>query len=169
MKSIVYFLTCSVLLAVFGVTAIFLGAIISYKFMILSFVYYCSMAILYAMILQSNKYTESITKWLLSLPLSYLIFQYFWKTNYAVRALNWVFNDYGEQSAGGNFDGMVQLASFGLFLITSIIGFNCVKIKNQYKFKILQIGIGSVIGCAIVIITLILEKSFPSYSSIFGG
>lgn len=109
MKKIVCFLTCSALLAVLGVTPIFLGAFISYKFMILSFVYYCSMAILYAMILRSDKYTEAIKKWLLSLPISYLIFQYFWKTNYAVRALNWVFNDYGEQSEAGNFTGIVAL------------------------------------------------------------
>ena len=67
------------------------------------------MTILYAMILRSDKYIGAIKKWLLSLPISYLIFQYFWKTNYAVRALNWVFNDYGEQSEAGNFTGIVAL------------------------------------------------------------
>lgn len=166
---ILYVLLCSVLLAVFFVPALFLGDLISYKFDILPFIYGGLMAALYAFMMKSDKATGALAKWGLSLPISYPILQYFWKTDYAVRSLNWAVKGYGRQSAGGAFTGGFYMAAFCAFCVISVLGICPLKLKNHKLFKTLQICAGSAIGLAIVTVTLLLERSFPSYSDIFSG
>lgn len=160
---------CSVLLAVFFVPTLFLGDLISYKFNILPFIYGGLMAALYALMMKSDKAIESLAKWGLSLPISYLILQYFWKTDYAVRSLNWAIKGYGRQSAGGAFAGGFYMAAFCAFCVIAVLGICQLKLKNRKLFKRIQICAGSVTGLVIVAVTLLLERSFPSYSDIFSG
>lgn len=166
---ILYVLLCSVLLAVFFVPALFLGDLISYKFHILPFIYGGLMAALYALMMKSDKSVRSLAKWGLSLPISYLLLQYFWKTDYAVRSLNWAIKGYGRQSAGGAFAGGFYMAAFCAFCVIAVFCICPLKITNHKLFKKIQICAGSVTGLVIVAVTLLLERAFPSYSDIFSG
>lgn len=166
---ILYVLLCSVLLAIFFVPALFLGDLISYKFDLLPFIYGGLMSALYALMMKSDKAIGSLAKWGMSLPISYLILQYFWKTDYAVRSLNWAIKGYGRQSAGGAFAGGFYMAAFCAFCFIAVFVICPLKLKNHKLFKKIQICAGSVIGLVIVAVTLFLERSFPSYSEIFSG
>lgn len=166
---IAYVLICSVLLAIFWVPTLFLGDIISYNFDILPFIYFGFMAILYALMLKSNKLIESFVKWGISIPISYWIFKYFWKTNYALRSLNWVIKGYGKQSAGGAFASFFYCSTFCFFCILAVLFIGKLKISDYKSFQKIQACVGSLIGIVIVVVTFILESMFPSYSSIFSG
>lgn len=170
-KEFLHILLCSVLLAVFSVPTLFLGQIISYKFDILQFVYCGLMAILYALMIKSDKLVKVFLKWIISLPVSYLLFLYFWKTNYAVRALNWIFEGYGKMSAGGGFAFLFYLGAFCFFyafaILFSVFCVYPIKVLNYDQLKKFQFCVGSVIGIIVIAVILLLESVFPSYSSIF--
>lgn len=84
-------LISAVLLAVYYVSAVFLAEIISYKSTVLSLLFILCTAGMYGLALVSGSNGAALCKWLLSLPLRILCFEYFWRTNYAVRALNLAF------------------------------------------------------------------------------
>lgn len=155
-------------LAIIFVSTIFISRIISYTNE-MAYIYEAIAALLYGLALISNKISDTIFKWLFSLPFSYIVFQYFWRTEYAIRSLNWVFPDYGEPTAGGNFDGFFELC-FLLFccLITMWIAFAITKTlavsdkeKNCKIFKIIQAIVCGVAAAAIIAVVIILEQQFP--------
>lgn len=170
-KELLHTLLCSVLLAVFSVPTLFLGQIMSYIYDVLPFVYCALMAILYALMIKSDKMLKILIKWGISLPVSYLLFLYFWKTNYAVRALNWIFEGYGNMSAGGGFAFLFYLGVFCVFYAISVLLSVCwvypIKALNYNKLRKLQLCVGPAVGITVIAVTLILESRFPTYSSIF--
>jgi len=170
-KELLHISLCSVSLALFAVPTLFLGQIISYKYDVLQFIYCGLMVVCYFFIILSDKLVKILIKWLTSLPVSYLLFLYFWKTDYAVRALNWIFEGYGKMSAGGGFAFLVYFA-ICCFLYAAAILFSVfliypIKISNYDRLKKIQLSVGFVIGVTVIAITLILERMFPTYSSIF--
>lgn len=163
---ITYDILCSVSISIFFIPAIFLVDIISWKTDIWEFVYLFFMAAAYGLMFISKSKKDFFIKWGISLPLSYLILNYFWQTNYSVRSLNWVFPDYGEPSAGGAFAGGVLVIFFGvLCLISLIIAFDITKSKNLEKF---QLCFGGLLDIVIIVICITLERQFPTYTSLLG-
>ncbi len=151
-------------LAIIFVSTIFISQIISYKNE-MWFIYELFIALLYGFALISNKISDTIFKWLFSLPLSYMVFEYFWTTEYAVRGLNWVFPYYGESSAGGNFAGFIQLCVL-LFVcgISMVVAFTMTspdKIKKYRSFEKIQMIVCGVLGVVVVLTVIILEQQFP--------
>ncbi len=161
----------AVFLAIIFVSAIFISQIISYKSEIL-FIYEIFIALIYGFALVSNKISDTIFKWLFSLPFSYIVLQYFWKTEYAMRGLNWVFPYYGEPSAGGNFAGFIQLCFLLLCCAISMVVFftmtKSYKIKKYKSFEKIQMIVCGVLGVAIVLTVVILEQQFPEEYMLYG-
>lgn len=163
-----YVLACSAMMSVFYVPALFIADIIEMKTdgELPTFAYLGLMAVLYGGALIGNSKLEFAVKWLFSLPLSYLVINYFWKTNYAIRALNWVFPYYGRPSAGSRFAAMflmfVFTASCGITLFAAFF----IKPKDIGKFEIIQLCAGLTAAVIIIIIVIKLEARFPSYEHI---
>ena len=175
-RRFVYVLLCSAVMSVFFVPTIFFADIISWKTNIWEFAYLGFMAILYGVMLIGRSKVEFVCKWALSLPLSYLIINWFWKTDFAVRSLNWVFPGYGRSSAGGGFAGTVLMFYFLAFCAIALVGAllinKFISVKKTEKaalFEKIQLGAGAVLAVFIVIITLSLERRFPSLDEIFRG
>ena len=154
----------SLLLAIFYVSAIFVSDIISYKSIILAFIYIALSAVLYDVAFVSPEKKIALYKWLLSLPLSYLVFQYFWQTDYAIRALNWVFPGYGKASAGGNFAGFIQLMLLSGLCIAGGAAGLFITPKNWKSFARVQLIVCIFFGLCIIAAVVCMERSFPSYA-----
>lgn len=154
------------ILSVLYVSSIFISEIISYKSICLSYAYITVISVIYGMLLISEEKKYIIIKWILSLPFSCLTIQYFWKTNYSVRALNWVFPDYGASSAGGNFAGFISALFFSVLCLAGIIASFNIKPDNFKKFSKLQIIIGTVITVIIVSAVILTETQFPPYKEV---
>jgi len=121
---------------------------------------------LYSIALVSKNKKIWLLKWGASIPFSYFVLQYFWNTHYSIRALNWVFPDYGRDTAGGRFAGSALFMIFSVMcLICGIITF-FIKIKNYDKFRKIQFIVTLSSAVLIVCTVLILEKQFPSYGYI---
>ena len=108
-------------LAVMYVSSIYLIAAISYKSVTGAVIYALFIAAAYFLTLISPDKKKWLLKYLLSVPLSFGVIWYFWLTEYSVRALNWTYPDYGRFSAGGNFNGLVQVISFSALCLVAII------------------------------------------------
>lgn len=157
-------------LALLFVSTIFISRIISYTNVnAMVYISEAVAAILYGLALISDKSSSTIFKWLFSIPLSYIVFQYFWKTEYAVRSLNWIFPGYGDTTAADNFVGFFELC-FLLFCcaITMCLAFVITKTlavsdkeKNCKIFKIIQAIVCGVAAAAIIAVVIILEQQFP--------
>ena len=107
-----------------------------------------------------------LLKWGISVPGAFLVLLYFWAVHYSVRALNWVFPDYGRQSAGGRFaDSFLLVVFSAMCLISGMISL-FVKINDYDRFRRIQFIVTTVSAVATVCIVLILEKQFPSYEFI---
>lgn len=100
---------CSAAMSAVVVSAIFLAEIIRTANDLLLLPYLLFVAVIYAVMLLSENRKTLLLKWVLALPFSFLCFEYFWQTHYSVRALNWMTEGYGKQSAGGNFAGFLFL------------------------------------------------------------
>ena len=157
----------SVSIAVLFVSTIFLSNLISIKLSPLEYVYIIFVALLYGMGMVSRDIKHWILKWVISIPFSYLVIQFFWKTDFSLRALNWVLKDYGKESAGGRFAGFIFLCfQFICCFISGIASIVAGKIltdhgryeKNEKK----QVIAGIAVAVLIVIIVLFLEMNFPS-------
>jgi hypothetical protein len=169
--SYVKMVVMAIFLSVFYVSTIFVSTIISYKSDILSFAYMVLIAVLYSFAFVSQSVKKALAKWAISIPFAYLVIQYFWSTNYSIRALNWVFPDYGKESAGGNFAGFVTLM---LFIILCLVGiFVAMLVSHTFKneetyrrFERYQLVISTISVIAIVVSVLLMERQFPSYQHI---
>jgi len=104
--------------------------------------------------------------WLVSLPLSYVALQYFWKSHYAIRALNWAFPYYGENSAGGNSAGGIRLLVFAVLCLVGIgVGMSC-KSQEEERTERKRLVFGTVAAGVVIVLVLWLESKFPAYEAI---
>lgn len=159
-------IVCSASMSAVIVSAIFLSEIISIANDLFVLPYLLLVAIIYASMLLSESKKSVLLKWIVSLPFSYLCFNYFWKTNYSIRALNWMISGYGKQSAGGNFAGFVTLIVI-LFLCLGGIIFATSKSSEKFKsYTKKQSFAGTLILIVIMIVVIYLETLFPSYNDV---
>ena len=112
---------CSAAMSAVVVSAIFLAEIIRTANDLLLLPYLLVVAVIYAVMLLSENRKTLLLKWVLTLPFSFLCFEYFWQTHYSVRALNWMTEGYGKQSAGGNFAGFLFLVLLFVLCISAKI------------------------------------------------
>ena len=157
----------SLSIAVLFVSTIFLSDMISIKLSPLEFVLIVFTAFLYGLGMVSRDIKPWILKWILSIPVSFVVIQYFWKTDFSLRALNWILKDYGNTSAGGRFAGFI-LICFQVIccFISGIAGIAAGKAlvdRDKYEdFERKQVIVGLAVALLIVIITVLLERNFPS-------
>jgi len=158
------FLTFS--LALLYVSTIFTGAVISYAASPAEYLLVIVIAMLFGFCLVSEKRIRGLLRWLCSFPFAFMVFQYFWKTNYAVRALNWCFPGYGKQSAGGGFAG--ALMTIILSLSCAICGIIAVSIKPEENRELAkkQLPVIAAADVIIIILVLLMESQFPPLSQI---
>ena len=166
-KGFISAIVSAVEISVFYVSTIFIADIVSDKYgFAAAVVYMVFAAVLYGIALISRNKKEWLLKFGASIPFSLLCLLYFRLTDYSIRALNWVFPDYGLPSAGGQF------ASSFLFVIFSVMCLIClmislfIRIKDYEKFSKIQLVITSVFAVLIICAVLILERQFPSYEYI---
>lgn len=166
-KGVVSAVVSAVEISVFYVSTIFIGDIISNKFgFAAAVVYMVFAAVLYGFSLISGNKKEWLLKFGVSVPFSILCFLYFWLTNYSVRALNWVFPDYGLPSAGGQFAGAFLFVIFSVMCLICLIISLFIRIKNYDRFRKIGLAATSVFAVLIVCAVLILERQFPAYEHI---
>lgn len=148
------------------VSAAFLTEIIAHRSTALALVYMVLTAAVWTLLLLSEGRWETLAKWLLSVPLCYPVLQYFWKTHYAVRALNWVIPCYGGQSSGGAFAGCVQLVLLTGLCAAGLLAALSRHPKPSGKDEAIRLCIGT--GCTLGILAavLLLERQFPSYQQV---
>lgn len=157
---------CSATMSLVFVSAIFLSEIISIASDLFVLPYLLLVSLIYAAMLLSESKKIVLLKWIVSLPLSYLCFNYFWKTNYSIRALNWMISGYGKQSAGANFAGFLLLI-FLLFLCLCGMIFASSKSSEKIKpYTKIQLIAGTMILILIVMVIVYLETLFPSYKDV---
>lgn len=154
------------MISVLFVCAVFLSDIISYVSTVLSIMYIILSAAIYGFCLISRNRIIWLVKWGLSLPLSYIVFNYFQTYHYSIRALNRVFPDYGRQTAGGAF-AMVGLF-FMLCILCAVSGIAAmfIKPKNTAVFSKVQLITAVCAGGITVAAVLLLEQQFPPYEYI---
>ena len=156
-------------MALLFVSTVFISELISYGNSEAGIIYILISALLYGICIISNKKSICIIKWVASVLFSYYIIQYFWNTDFAIRSLNWVFPEYGNQSAGGKFAGMILLEiQMFIYLICALAGM-MIKVKNYKKITIIQLAISALFSVGISFSVIVLESIFPKMTEIFGG
>lgn len=161
MKEVIRSIAGALCLAVMFVSSIFLIAAISYKSEPVAVIYALFISVVYFLTLISPDKKKWLIKYLLSIPLSFGIITYFWKTDYSVRALNWAYPEYGRFSAGGNLNGLMQVVLFSGISLVAIIVSLFIKPKKGNAFNKLQNIVCLAATAAVVIFTLLLEAQFP--------
>ena len=86
----------------------------------------------------------------------------FIKSEYALRALNWVIPDYGRQSAGGRLAGSFELLTLAALCLVGLIVSIFVRPKNYERFRKIQFAVCMVLTVIIIAAVFILEGQFPS-------
>ena len=162
----IYTIICSATMSVITVSAIFLAEIIGIANELFRLPYLLVVAVIYAAMLLSESKKQLLLKWVLSLPFSFFCFEYFWQTHYSIRALNWIIEGYGTQSAGGNFSGFIVLI---LLLVLCFAGMIFAYSKSSEKIK-RYIKVQSLTGIWIfmlmIIVVAYLETQFPAYHDV---
>lgn len=153
-------LACSA--SVFYVSAGFISNIILIKSTALSLVYIVATGLLYLFAMISRDKKSVLIKWLLSVVFGLGIWWIFIRSEYAVRALNWMIPDYGRPSAGGNFAGSFEQLILSLLCFCGIIISLFVKPKQYERFRKIQFIICMVFMVVIIASVFILESQFPS-------
>lgn len=157
---------CSAAMSAVVVSAIFLAEIIRTANDLLLLPYLLFVAVIYAVMLLSENRKTLLLKWVLALPFSFLCFEYFWQTHYSVRALNWMTEGYGKQSAGGNFAGFLFLVLLFVLCAAGMIftySRSSEKIKRYTKAQSL---VSLLILILVIIVVVSLESFFPSYRDV---
>ena len=157
---------CSATMSVITVSAIFLSEIIGIANELFRLPYLLVVAVIYAAMLLSESKKQLLLKWVLSLPFSFFCFEYFWQTHYSIRALNWIIEEYGTQSAGGNFSGFIVLI---LLLVLCFAGMIFAYSKSSEKIKRYtkaQSLVSLLILILVIIVVVSLESFFPSYRDV---
>lgn len=166
---------CALPAAVFLVSGIYLANIISWREPRLELVFLFSvlMAVLYGAAFISRRLGECFLKLIISFPLSYLCLQYFWKTEYMLRSLNWVYPGYGHLSGvGKSAAGLLIIVYFILCIIALICAFGLSTIIEEnnkaIRFEKPQLIVCGILGIATVAVVIILERQFPP-TAVFAG
>ena len=165
-ESILKIIWSGTVLSVVFVSSVFLGDVISYKWDGLAWGYIFLAAGLYGVMFWNVSGLNAFLSWLVSLPLSYFVLQYFWKTHYAIRALNWAIPYYGENSAGENFAGSIRLFVFAVLCLVGIgVGMSC-KSRDEERTERKRLVFGTVAAGVVIFFVLWLESKFPPYEAI---
>lgn len=149
--------------ALIFVSTIFLSNMVAVKNTALSLIIIFVAAVVYGLTLKSSTTKSVLWKWVVSLPLAYLILQYFWATHYAVRSLNWLLPRYGQSNAGGRTAGAVLLLVFTVLCIIAVGIAQYAVPKWSKRFAHIQWITALVMAVAVIVIVLVLEQQFPSY------
>ena len=167
LNRIIIDIVLSISISILFVSSVFLSDLISIKHSPLEYVYIILVALLYGFLMVSRNIRHWGLKWVISIPISYLVLQYFWQTEFSIRALNWVLPEYGKRSAGGNFAGFTLLCiQISACFISGIAGIGVEKRltdrETYEKFEKTQVITGVIVALIIVIVVGMLERSFPS-------
>ena len=156
-------------MAVLFVSAIFLTEIISasVKSIYPEFVYIGFVAIAYGFDFVSSDIKRSLLRFGMSIPFSYLVLQYFWRTDYYIRSLNWIMPEYGMHQSGGS----AFVGTFRLFIqIAACFMMGCIGLGlNQRNYVVsekLQVVVSISATLALILFVVTLEKRFPSMQEI---
>lgn len=147
-------------MALIYVSGIFLSDILSFS-MALTGLYIVFTAALYALAAVGRDSRTAFIKWAVSVPFAYLVIQYFRRTDYAIRSLNWLYPGYGRQSAGGAFAALFNMLALSVLCLPGIIaGANA---KPEVHKRLQKIQPAVIISADIIITSavLILESRFP--------
>jgi len=115
---------------------------------------------LFAMIGKDKK--NILIKWLISIPVSLLIWWSFIRCEYSIRALNWIIPGYGRRSAGGNFAGAFNLVILSSLCLCGIVISLFVRPKKYERFRRIQLPVCMILMVMIIAAIFILESQFPS-------
>lgn len=167
LNRIIIDIVLSISVSILFVSSVFLSDLISIKHYPLEYVYIILVALLYGFLMVSRNIRHWGLKWVISIPISYLVLQYFWQTEFSIRALNWVLPEYGKRSAGGKFASSfllcILVAACFISGIASIgVGKMLVDRELFDKFEKKQVIASVGIALIIAIAVLLLERNFPS-------
>lgn len=160
---------CSAAMSAVVVSAIFLAEIIRIANIFLLVPYFLVVAVIYTALLLSENRKTLLLKWVLVLPFSFFCFEYFWQTHYSIRALNWMIEDYGKQSAGGNFAGFLFLILLFVLCVAGILfaySRSSEKIKRYTKAQSL---VSLLLLVLVIVVVVTLEAFFPSYPDVLSN
>lgn len=113
-------------------------------------------------------------KWLLSLPITFILIVFFRGSNFYLRALNWAIPDYGEASMGGLWASgflLICHAAASFFSLLLGLGMSSLRkdIKSEKIIKFITISekICAVVSIAIVLTVMVFDISMPPYSRVY--
>jgi hypothetical protein len=113
-----------------------------------------------------------LAKVLLCIPFSLPVFVFFWKTNFAVRAINRVYPGYGRESGGSRSANGLLILMYGVAcLICALAALTASSPENQKERRYIgkkQIMVGSAAAAITVMAVLLQAPVFPPISSISG-
>lgn len=112
----------------------------------------------------SSSKVEALFKWVFSIPVSIVFWLLMVNMEFRIRALNWIFPDYGASSAGGNFVEFIILSITSAFILLSIIIGILMSCKKEEERIYLYKQICSIICGAILLSILILNFIMPQYT-----
>ncbi|MBQ8515931.1 MAG: hypothetical protein IJ496_11095 [Ruminococcus sp.] len=121
----------------------------------------------------SETLKQALFKVLLFIPVTLIFWFYLVKMEFYIRALNWVFEDYGEPSAGGNFATFILLMATVFFNFIGVaVGISMAYFgdpgKNKTAFPTLRRIIIPVLCGLILAAVLILSIGMPQYVRVYG-
>lgn len=159
----------AVQLAILYFPAYFLNNVLSYTskigLLISMFIVPVFLAVLSFIVVFSNSKVKALSKWLFSIPISFIFLVLLVNINFANRAFNWVYSDYVEPPVGDNpAEFMIFLATSGFILLSIIIGMlmSCKEeSKKEEKRIYLYKQICSIICGAILSAVLALSVFMP--------
>ena len=142
-------LACSA--SVFSVSAMFLAQIISIRSTGFSLLYIVVTAVMYLFAMIAKDKRSVLMKWLISIPCAIGIWWLFIKSEYALRALNWVIPDYGR-----------QLLTLSLLCLIGLIVSIFVRPKDYERFRKIQFVACMALMAIVIAVVFILNGQFPS-------
>lgn len=158
----------SLVSALVFVSTIFITDMLSVKSTALTLVYMVAAALVYGLAMKSDSPKSLLLKWGISLPLAYLVLQYFWATHYSVRALNWLLPGHGSSTAGGHMSGAVLLAVFAVLCIIAVGIAQYALPQGAKHFTRVQWIAALVLAVVLIVTVMLLEQQFPSYQYVAG-
>ena len=157
-------------ISVIFVSGIFMFILLSCEALPLAFLYLAMSAALVGFCFASKDPFEWVTKVLMCIPFSALAFVFFWKTHFAVRAVNWVFPGHGSESgASRSASGLLLLMYGAACLVCALVALSSSSPENEKERKYIgktQIKIGSVTAGIVAVLVVLLALVFPPMSQV---
>ena len=140
-NAIIIDIVLSTSISILFASSVFIADLISIRRSPFEYGYILLAALLYGFGMVSRNIRRWGLKWVLSVPISYLVMQYFRQTEFSIRALNWVLPEYGKRSAGGNLAGLYLLCiQLIVCAISGIAGISVGKVlADRDKYDQLEI------------------------------